>query len=71
MQRVCEKIADVTVTQLEFKSGIKCHIFVSWLHPFKEQKPVVVGDKKMAVFSDTEEWENLQRSKVSHNNTNY
>ena len=53
-----KKIADVTVTQLEFKSGIKCHIFVSWLHPFKEQKLVVVGDKKMAVFSDTEEWEN-------------
>ena len=53
-----KKIADVTVTQLEFKSGIKCHIFVSWLHPFKEQKLVVIGDKKIAVFSDTEEWEN-------------
>jgi len=28
------------------------HIFVSWLHPFKEQKLVVVGSKKMALFDD-------------------
>jgi UDP-2-acetamido-3-amino-2,3-dideoxy-glucuronate N-acetyltransferase len=27
---------------------------VSWLNPYKEQKLVVVGDKKMAVFNDTE-----------------
>ncbi len=33
---------------------MKAHIFVSWLHPFKEQKLVVVGDRKMAVFDDTE-----------------
>jgi len=49
-------IADVTTTHLEFKSGIKAHIFVSWLHPFKEQKLVVVGDRKMAVFDDTRDW---------------
>ncbi|MFC1576154.1 Gfo/Idh/MocA family protein [Candidatus Omnitrophota bacterium] len=45
-------IADVTVSTLGFKSGVKGHIFVSWLHPFKEQKLIVVGDKKMAVFDD-------------------
>ncbi len=45
-------IYDTTITTLEFKSGIKGHIFVSWLHPFKEQKLVVVGSKKMAVFDD-------------------
>jgi len=50
-----EKIADATVTILNFPSGVKAHIFVSWLHPFKEQKLVVVGDKKMAVFDDTVE----------------
>src|SRR5262249_39810866 len=27
----------------------------SWLHPYKEQKLVVVGDRKMAVFDDVEE----------------
>ena len=52
-----KKIADVTTTHLDFPSGLKAHIFVSWLHPFKEQKLVVVGDKKMAVFDDTMSWE--------------
>lgn len=47
-------ISDVTLTILSFGSGVKAHIFVSWLHPFKEQKLVVVGDRKMAVFDDTQ-----------------
>jgi len=46
-------ICDVTVTNLEFKNGVKGHIFVSWLHPYKEQKLVVVGSKAMVVFDDT------------------
>jgi UDP-2-acetamido-3-amino-2,3-dideoxy-glucuronate N-acetyltransferase len=49
-----EKIADVTVTLLSFPSGVRAHIFVSWLHPFKEQKLVVVGDRRMAVFDDVQ-----------------
>lgn len=52
-----QKIADVTTTHLEFPSGLRAHIFVSWLHPNKEQKLVVVGDRKMAVFDDTQPWE--------------
>ena len=47
------EISDVTLTILSFKSGVKGHIFVSWLHPFKEQKMVIVGDRRMAVFDDT------------------
>ncbi|MBU2551739.1 MAG: Gfo/Idh/MocA family oxidoreductase [Proteobacteria bacterium] len=50
------KISDVTVSQLRFPSGVMAHIFVSWLHPFKEQKLVVVGQEKMAVFDDTVPW---------------
>jgi predicted dehydrogenase len=50
------QIYDVTTTHMSFPSGIHAHIFVSWLHPFKEQKLIVIGEKKMAVFSDTEEW---------------
>jgi UDP-2-acetamido-3-amino-2,3-dideoxy-glucuronate N-acetyltransferase len=46
------RIADVTVTNLHFPSGVKAHIFVSWLHPYKEQKLVVIGDKKMIMFDD-------------------
>jgi UDP-2-acetamido-3-amino-2,3-dideoxy-glucuronate N-acetyltransferase len=52
-----QKIADTTVTLLNFASGVKAHIFVSWLHPFKEQKLVVVGERKMAVFNDTASWD--------------
>lgn len=48
-----QDIADVTLTTLGFNNGIRAHIFVSWLHPYKEQKLVVVGDKKMALFDDT------------------
>jgi len=45
-------IADVTVTNLLFDNGIRAHIFVSWLHPFKEQRLVVIGSRKMASFDD-------------------
>jgi predicted dehydrogenase len=45
-------LADVTVTNLLFDNGVRAHIFVSWLHPFKEQRLVVVGSKKMASFDD-------------------
>ena len=45
-------IADVTVTNLLFDNGVRAHIFVSWLHPFKEQRLVIVGSQKMASFDD-------------------
>jgi UDP-2-acetamido-3-amino-2,3-dideoxy-glucuronate N-acetyltransferase len=48
-----EDIADVTLTTMSFKDGVRAHIFVSWLHPFKEQRLVVVGEKKMVEFNDT------------------
>lgn len=46
---------DTTMVNLEFPNGVKAHIFVSWLHPFKEQKLVVVGSRGMVVFDDTSE----------------
>lgn len=54
-----DDIADVTVSLLTFPSGVKAHVFVSWLHPFKEQKLVVVGDRKMAVFDGADKNSNL------------
>jgi UDP-2-acetamido-3-amino-2,3-dideoxy-glucuronate N-acetyltransferase len=45
-------IYDTTMTTLAFKNGVKAHIFVSWLHPYKEQKLIVVGSRQMAVFDD-------------------
>ena len=46
-------IADVTVSNLLFDRGTRAHIFVSWLHPYKEQRLVVIGSKQMAVFEDS------------------
>jgi predicted dehydrogenase len=45
-------LTDVTVSNLRFSNESRAHIFVSWLHPFKEQRLVVVGDRKMAIFND-------------------
>ena len=45
-------IYDTTLTTLEFKNDVKGHVFVNWLHPYKEQKLIVVGSKAMAVFDD-------------------
>jgi len=45
-------IADVTLTTMLFPGGVRAHIHVSWLHPYKEQRLVVIGSKKMASFDD-------------------
>lgn len=49
-------VADTTLTAMRFASGIRAHIFVSWLNPFKEQKLTVVGSAGIAVFDDTKSW---------------
>ncbi len=56
---ITPNLADVTISGLQFASGLRAHIFVSWLNPFKEQKLVVVGDRKMAVFNDVAAQEKL------------
>ena len=48
------EVADVSLSALAFPSGVRAHIFVSWLHPYKEQRLVVVGSSAMAVFDDME-----------------
>jgi UDP-2-acetamido-3-amino-2,3-dideoxy-glucuronate N-acetyltransferase len=48
-------VSDVTLSHFDFPSGVQAHIFVSWLHPVREQYLVVVGSEKMAVFDDTAE----------------
>ncbi len=54
-----QDIADTTLTTLAFSHGVRAHIFVSWLHPFKEQRLIVVGNKAMAEFNDTNPQEKL------------
>lgn len=46
-------IGDFTQVQMSFPSGVKGHIFVSWLHPFKEQRLVVIGERGAVVFEDS------------------
>jgi predicted dehydrogenase/acetyltransferase-like isoleucine patch superfamily enzyme len=49
-------IPDFAITHLSFPGGEQAHVFVSWLHPHKEQKLVAVGTEAMAVFDDTHAW---------------
>jgi predicted dehydrogenase len=53
-------IADVTVSTMLFDRGVRAHLFVSWLHPYKEQRLVVVGERRMAVFDDVRKTDKLQ-----------
>ncbi|MCF8242827.1 MAG: Gfo/Idh/MocA family oxidoreductase [Melioribacteraceae bacterium] len=57
---VQDGIEDTTLTFLTYPGNVKAHIFVSWLHPFKEQRMVVVGDKGMFVFEDSLKTEKLK-----------
>ena len=46
-------IHDTTITSLEYPEKLMGHIYVSWLHPFKEHRFVVVGSKGMVSFEDS------------------
>lgn len=48
-----ENIQDTTLSYLRFNNNVHAHVYVSWLHPFKEQRLVVIGDKSMMVFEDS------------------
>lgn len=61
-------IPDVTVTNLLFDNGVRAHVFVSWLHPFKEQRLVVIGSRKMASFDDVNKKLILHNQRVELNN---
>ena len=50
-------IGDMANIHITFEDGLKGRVFCSWLHPYKEQKLVVIGDKGMAVFDDTMDWD--------------
>jgi UDP-2-acetamido-3-amino-2,3-dideoxy-glucuronate N-acetyltransferase len=50
-------VVDVSLMSLGFPSDVRAHIFVSWLHPFKEHRFVAVGSDQMAVFDDTAPWQ--------------
>ena len=48
-----DKIFDSTLTRLEYANNVHAHIYVSWIHPFKQQLLVIVGSKGMISFDDS------------------
>ena len=50
-----DNIYDTSLTSLTYANNIHGHIFVSWLHPFKEHRLVVSGSKGMIRFEDSAE----------------
>lgn len=55
-----EGIHDSTITILEYPDNVRGHIFVSWLHPFKEHRLVVIGSEAMITFDDSTEGKPLK-----------
>jgi len=54
------EVYDVAHLDLEYNSGATAHIHVSWLHPTKVRKVTVIGDKRMAIYDDTNPAEMLK-----------
>jgi predicted dehydrogenase len=54
-----DNIYDMTMAQFTYPGNVHAHIFVSWLHPFKEQRLVVVGSEGMLSFDDTSNDKNI------------
>jgi predicted dehydrogenase len=57
---VQQGIPDVAFISAVFPSGTIAHLEVSWLSPTKLRRTAIVGDKKMAVFDDTEAIEKVK-----------
>ena len=48
-----KNIHDTTITYLKYPNGVHGHIYVSWLHPFKEHRIVIIGSKGSLYFEDS------------------
>jgi predicted dehydrogenase len=53
-------IHDVAHLDLGFADGMTAHIHISWLYPCKIRRVTVIGDKRMAVYDDTNPAEMLK-----------
>jgi len=53
MAYIQEDIEDVAFLVMHYPSGVAAHVHVSWLHPLKVRRMIVVGSKKMLVYDDT------------------
>lgn len=64
------EIEDTTITYLSYPGNVYAHIFVSWLHPFKEQRLVIIGDEGMFVFEDSLKTDKLKLYPKGFRNVN-
>ncbi|MEM7068811.1 MAG: Gfo/Idh/MocA family oxidoreductase [Pseudomonadota bacterium] len=48
---------DFAHMHLKFPSGMRSHIFISRLVPYKERRLAVIGDRAIAIFEDTVDWD--------------
>ncbi len=55
--QITSGIADIATIHMDFASGFRAHIMVSWLHPIKEHRLMVIGEKGAMVFDDSLPWE--------------
>ncbi|WKZ57438.1 MAG: Gfo/Idh/MocA family oxidoreductase [Bdellovibrionota bacterium] len=53
-------IHDSSLTILRYPGNIVGHIFVNWLHPFKEHRLVVIGSKGMLSYDDSSKQKELK-----------
>lgn len=55
--QISKGIADIATLHMEFEGGLKAHAMASWLHPVKEHRLTVIGEKGGLVFDDSLPWE--------------
>lgn len=53
MSYVTPGIADWANVQMRFPGGLRGHVQTSWIHPYKDQRLVVVGEDGMIEFADS------------------
>ena len=52
-------VQDSSLSSFKFLNDMDAHIFVSWLHPFKEHKFVAIFEKGMLSYEDSSKEKNL------------
>lgn len=55
--QITEGIPDIATLHLDFNDNLQARIMVSWLHPIKEHRLMVIGEKGALVFDDSMPWE--------------
>ena len=55
---IAENIADIATTSMRFSNTLSAQMQTGWIHPVKEHKLSVTGEKGTLIFDDTLGWEN-------------